>query len=324
MLTDLTNHQVRTLVALALLASPDGVVETSTAHVARLTNTKSLTHVREAIKALEARGYLDAHRRKGSNGRYTTNRYTLAPGPLQRLWSLPPAPPERLTSIGQQTDDHVLKSISHKSLVPNTNKLISYENVEIRKDPSMNKKWREEQERDNEVGGVGKLDEETDVYKVTANVRQTKTRGRRPMEHWTVYDVAAEFSYLVGKKFPWLPGTVNVNALAGALRKMRSQNQTTALVEMELLKMFMADEKNFKNVGSEAPHLYKIYLSMFRTHMNLARKNLGLNTLGDVTDTIVEDAPDVIYASDGREFDNTIVGRKALERHEARIDNANL
>lgn len=188
----------------------------------------------------------------------------------------------------------------------------------------MNKAWREEQERDSEIGGVGKLeDEEMDVYKVTANVRQTKTRGRRPMEQWTVFDVAAEFSYLVGKKFPWLPGTVNVNALAGALRKMRSQNQTTALVELELLKMFIADEKNFKNVGNEAPHLYKIYLAMFRTHMNQARKNLGLNVLGDASQEVI-DAPDTLTASDGRTFDNTIVGRKALERHEERLRNANL
>lgn len=324
MLTDLTHFEVRTLVALALLADPNGVVETSAARLGELTNTKSLSHVREALKALEGRGYLVAQRRKGSNGRYTTSRYTLAPGPLQRLWSIEPAPLQRLTSIGTETDGYVLKSISHDLLVPNTNKLISYENVEIRKDPSMNKKWREEQERDNEVGGVGKLDEETDVYKVTSNVRQTKTRGRRPMEQWTAYDVAAEFSYLVGKKFPWLPGTVNVNALAGALRKMRSTYQTTALVELELLKMFMADEKNFKNVGSEAPHLYKIYLAMFRTHMNLARKNLGLNVLGDFTEEVIDEAPDVLYASDGRQFDNTIVGRKALERHEARINSANL
>jgi len=284
-----------------------------------LTNTKSLSHVREAIKALQARGYLDAQRRKGSNGKYTTSRYTLAPGPLQSLWLMTP---QRLTS--PSTDDYVLKSISHKPLVPNTNKLISYENVEIRKDPLMNKKWREEQERDSEIGGVGKLEDENDVYVLTANVRQTKTRGRRPIEHWTVYDIAAEFSYLVGKKFPWLPGTMNVNALAGALRKMRSQHQTTALVEMELLKMFMANDSNFKNVGSEAPHLYKIYLAMFRTHMNLARKNLGLNLLGDMTEQVVDTTPDVLYASDGRAFDNTIVGRKALERHEARIDNANL
>jgi hypothetical protein len=188
----------------------------------------------------------------------------------------------------------------------------------------MNKAWRDEQERDNEVGGVGKFGDDEVSATSAISKKNPKTRGKRPMEQWTVFDVAAEFSYLVGKKFPWLPGTVNVNALAGALRKMRSQNQTTALVELELLKMFMSDDANFKTVGSEAPHLYKIYLSMFRTHMNQARKNLGLNVLGDVTDEVMDSAPDVLYASDGRAFDNTIVGRKALERHEARIDNANL
>jgi hypothetical protein len=131
---------------------------------------------------------------------------------------------------------------------------------------------------------------------------------------WTTRDVAAEFSFLVGRKFPWLPGTVNVNHLAGALAKMRKQYQTTALVEMEILKMFMVDEKNFKDVGDEAPHLYKRYLAMFRTHMNKARENIGL------TNPVDDEGDDFVYASDGRAFDNTIVGRKYLERYEGKLN----
>jgi hypothetical protein len=321
MLTDLTPHQVRTLVALALLASPQGVVETSTARLQELTATKSDSHLRASLKALEAKGYLVAQRRKRNRGMYTTSRYVLQPSPLQRLWSNQPPPVERRTTVG--TDGYVLQLDSYKPLVPNLNKLISYENVEIRKDPSMNKAWREEQDRDSEVGGVGKFGDDEMSSEPMKGKKIPKTRGKRPVEHWTVYDVAAEFSYLVGKKFPWLPGTVNVNSLAGALRKMRSTYQTTALVELEILKMFMADESNFKGVGNEAPHLYKIYLAMFRTHMNQARKNLGLNVLGDATAEVI-DAPDTLIASDGREFDNTIVGRKALERHEERLKNAEL
>ena len=95
---------------------------------------------------------------------------------------------------------------------------------------------------------------------------------------------------------------------------MRTRFQTTALIELEILKMFMVDEKNFKDVGDEAPHLYKRYLGMFRTHMNKARENLGLvNPTEEVGDKFV-------YASDGREFDNTIVGRKALERYERKLN----
>ena len=156
---------------------------------------------------------------------------------------------------------------------------------------------------------------ESEQPRSTPSKRDTKTRGKRPQAEWTVRDVAAEFSFLVGRKFPWLPGTVNVNNLAGALAKNRKQFNTTALLELDVLKMFMADENNFRDVGDKAPFLYKRYLAMFRTHMNKAISNTG---------TIVVSQDDgiekVLYASDGREFDNTIVGRKALERHEARIN----
>jgi len=214
----------------------------------------------------------------------------------------------------------VLQPYSHKPLVPNTNKSISYENIKILKvsEDAMNRKWREEQEADESIGGIGKLDSEDTPRSVPRN--NPKTRGKRPQEHWTVRDVAAEFSFLVGRRFPWLPGTVNVNNLAGALAKMRKTHQTTALVELELLKMFMADESNFKNIGNEAPHLYKIYLAMFRTHMNKARENLGLNRLGDMSQETVVENDDMLYASDGTAFHNTLLGRNALERYEKKLN----
>jgi hypothetical protein len=79
--------------------------------------------------------------------------------------------------------------------------------------------------------------------------------------------------------------------------------------------MFMADDNNFRDVGDKAPFLYKRYLAMFRTHMNKAISNTGTIVVSQD-----EEVETVLYASDGREFDNTIVGRKALERHEARIN----
>ena len=94
---------------------------------------------------------------------------------------------------------------------------------------------------------------------------------------------------------------------------MRTKNQTTALVELELLKMFVADDNNFKNIGNEAPHLYKVYLAMFRTHMNKARQNLGLNLLGDMSQQDTPENQEVLYASDG-------TGRNALERYEKKLN----
>lgn len=306
---NLSHYQFRLLLTLCHLASPEGVVEASVATLGRLTATKADSHVREALKVLEAKGLLVATRQKRNRGFYKENQYVLCP-PLQRLWTDQPSPLQRRTTTG--TDGLVLQPIVNKSLVPN--KPISNENIKILKvsEETMNRKWREEQERDDAIGGIGKLDSEGSGP--TPSKKDTKTRGKRPPAEWTVRDVAAEFSFLVGRKFPWLPGTVNVNHLAGALAKMRSTYQTTALIELEILKMFMADEKNFKDVGDEAPHLYKRYLAMFRTHMNKARANIGLvNPTDDIGDEFV-------YASDGRKFDNNIVGRAALERYEKKLN----
>jgi hypothetical protein len=304
---ELTHYQFRLLVVLCHLADRKGVIETSVGHLAALTKVSAQSHVKASLKALEDGGYLVATRRKRNRGLYTTSQYTLC-GPLQRLTSIGSSePPQRLTT--HEPDGLVLLPNSHK-----TNKLISNENIKIQKvdGETMNKSWKEEQQQDEQVGGIGKFADESP--RSTPSKKDTKTRGKRPVAEWTTRDVAAEFSFLVGRKFPWLPGTVNVNHLAGALAKMRKQYQTTALVEMEILKMFMVDEKNFKDVGDEAPHLYKRYLAMFRTHMNKARENQGL------TNPVDDEGEQFVYASDGRAFDNTIVGRKYLERYEGKIN----
>ncbi len=317
MSVDLTHHQFRLLVIMHSLADSDGVVKTSVADLCELTSTKSDSHLRTSLKALEANGYLVAHRTKRNLGRFAHSFWVLAPSPLQRLWQTTPTPLQRRTTTG--TDGLVLKSYSHKPLVPN--KPIGYENIEVLKvdKETMNRKWQEEQEADNSIGGIGKLDSEDAPKSVPRN--KPATRGKRPQEHWTVHDVAAEFSFLVGRRFPWLPGTVNVNSLAGALQRMRTKHQTTALVELELLKMFIADDRNFKNVGNEAPHLYKIYLAMFRTHMNKARQNLGLNLLKETVESkgeveVEESKEEMLYSLDGTPFHNTLMGRNALARYE--------
>lgn len=306
---NLTHYQFRLVVALCHLADRKGVIETSVANLAALTQVSSQSHVKASLKVLEAKCYLSVTRRKRNRGLFTTSRYTLC-GPLQRLplidSTVSSEPLERLTT--GEPSDQVLLLNSHI-----TNKLISNENIKIQKvsGETMNKSWKQEQQQDEQVGGIGKLADESP--RSTPSKRDTKTRGKRDIAEWTVRDVASEFSFLVGRKFPWLPGTVNVNHLAGALAKMRKQYQTTALVEMEILKMFMVDEKNFKDVGDEAPHLYKRYLAMFRTHMNKARENIGLVNPTD------DESDDFLYASDGRAFDNTIVGRKYLERYEGKL-----
>ena len=169
------------------------------------------------------------------------------------------------------------------------------------------------------LAGFG-LVEPKDAPQPKVRKSDPKTRGRRPEHEWTPMDVAAEFSFQVGRKFPLLPGTVNVKSLSGALAKFRSQYQTTSLIELELLRLFMMDERNFKGLGDEAPMLYKMFLASFKKNINQARENLGLAKITAPKETISNSA--TLVASDGRVFQNSLSGRAQLERHEQRLKGA--
>jgi hypothetical protein len=207
--------------------------------------------------------------------------------------------------------------IANKPLVPNSQssyKLKDFES-EIQLKEIQVPMRRYEDDGDN-LTGFG-LVEPKDAPQPKIRKSDPKTRGRRPEHEWTAMDVAAEFSFQVGRKYPLLPGTVSVKSLSGALAKFRKQYETNALIELELLRLFMADENNFKNIGDEAPFLYKMFLASFGKKMNQARDNLGLNKITAKLDTTPSSA--TISASDGRTFQNSISGRAQLERHEKRL-----
>ena len=211
---------------------------------------------------------------------------------------------------------------SYKSLVPNSqiansNKLKESETKVFTKEIKVPmRKWEDDGDS---LAGFG-LVEPKDAPQPVIRKSDPKTRGKRPEHEWTAMDVAAEFSYQVGRKYPLLPGTVSVKQLSGALRKFRTQYGTTPLVELELLRLFMGDERNFKDIGDEAPLLYKKYLSSFGTKMNQARENLGLNKVTAKIETTK--ASDRLTSSDGRTFQNSLSGRAQLERHEKRLKEA--
>jgi hypothetical protein len=175
------------------------------------------------------------------------------------------------------------------------------------------RKWEDDSD---DLAGFG-LVEERDAPQPKIRKSDPKTRGKRPEHEWSAMDVAAEFSYRVGKRYPLLPGTVNVRQLSGALSKFRKQYQTTALIELELLRLFMTDENNFRNIGDEAPFLYKLYLASFGKKMNQARENLGLGKVNAPAETVVKMG--TLVASDGRVFQNSLSGRAQLERYERQL-----
>jgi hypothetical protein len=311
---NLTDYQFRLLATICHLAGSGGRLQASAAQLGIETGNVHEKTVRRGLAALEEAGFIKRTRTKRANG-YRG---------IDLLDITSPSGTLEFPNLGDANvhTSHDYKSRSHitnKSLVPNSKDSNQLKDIRNTEGVSMKeirvpmRKW--EDDSDN-LAGFG-LVEERDPVQPKIRKSDPKTRGKRPEHEWTPMDVAAEFSYRVGKRYPLLPGTVNVRQLSGALSKFRKQYQTTALVELELLKLFMADERNFQNIGDEAPHLYKVYLASFGKKMNQARENLGLNKVNAKVDTSVKVS--TLTASDGKVFQNSLSGRAQLERYEKRL-----
>jgi len=311
---NLTDYQFRLLATICHLAGSEGCLKASAAQLGIETGNVHEKTVRRGLIALEEAGFIKRTRTKRANGYRGIDLLDItSPSGTLESYSLGDA------NVHTSHDYKSRSHITNKSLVPNSKDSNQLKDIRNTEGVSMKeirvpmRKW--EDDSDN-LAGFG-LVEERDAVQPKIRKSDPKTRGKRPEHEWTPMDVAAEFSYRVGKRYPLLPGTVNVRQLSGALSKFRKQYQTTALVELELLKLFMADERNFQNIGDEAPHLYKLYLASFGKKMNQARENLGLNKVNAKVDTSVKVS--TLTASDGKVFQNSLSGRAQLERYEKRL-----
>jgi len=307
----ITDFQFRLLAQICLLAGSEGHLKASIAELCVQTNKSSDKTVRSALKGLEAVGLITltkTRRANGFNGRLkiTVKNY-------------------RTQAVENYRTSHDYKSadlIANKPLVPNSQdsyKLKDIENNKVVFTKEIKVPMRNYEDDGDNLAGFG-LVEERDAPQPKIRKSDPRTRGKRPEHEWSPMDVAAEFSFRVGRKYPLLPGTVNVKQLAGALAKFRSQYQTNALIELELLRLFMGNERNFKGLGDEAPLLYKNFLASFKSNINQARENLGLAKITAPKETISNSA--TLVASDGRVFQNSLSGRAQLERHEQRLKGA--
>ena len=309
----LTDYQFRLLATMCHLAGVKGVFKASVAELCKQTGNPSDRTARRALKALQDLGFISVDKTRRANGYQGINKYTIQTDTAVTLEKIQ-------TDTSDRTSHDYLSrsSMVDKPLVPNSkdsNKLkdIGNKNVSMKEVLIPMRKYEDDGE---DLAGFG-LVEERDAAQPKIRKSDPKTRGKRPEHEWTPMDVAAEFSFRVGRKYPLLPGTVNVKQLSGALAKFRKQYDTNALIELELLRLFMMDERNFRDIGDEAPHLYKLFLASFGKKMNQARENLGLNKVTAPTETVVKMG--TLSASDGTVFQNSLSGRAQLERHEKRL-----
>jgi len=312
---DITDFQFRLFAILCRLAVPSGLVEATTAQLCVESGKASDKTVRSALQGLERAGLIVTKETKRANGyrgkkKILVKNYRHVDNQTVKNYR---------TSHDYMTNSHP-SYLATRPLVPNSHSSKASYKLKESETEGFTKEikvpMRNYTDDGEDLVGFG-LVEPKDAPQPKIKKSDPKTRGKRPEHEWTAMDVAAEFSYQVGKKYPLLPGTVSVKQLSGALRKFRTQYGTTPLIELELLRLFMQDEKNFKDIGDEAPHLYKKYLASFGTKMNQARENLGLNKITAKIETTP--ASGTLIASDGRTFQNSLSGRAQLERHEKRL-----
>lgn len=311
----ITDFQFRLFAILCRLAGPGGLIQTSVAQLCVETGKSSDKTVRNALQGLEEAGLIYTEATKRANG-YQGKKKILVKNYQDEN--------EMLVKNYRTSHDYVTNShpsyIATRPLVPNSHSSKASYKLKESETKGFTKEikvpMRNYADDGEDLAGFG-LIEPKDAPQPKVRKSDPKTRGKRPEHEWTAMDVAAEFSYQVGRKYPLLPGTVSVKSLSGAIRKFRTQYGTTPLIELELLRLFMQDERNFKDIGDEAPHLYKKYLASFGTKMNQARENLGLNKVTAKIETTP--ASGTLIASDGRVFQNSLSGRAQLERHEKRL-----
>ena len=311
---ELDDKEFRLLSALCHLAASDGVVDATMQDLSILTR-RGEENVRRALRGLESHGLVATTRTKRNLGRLHKNRYTLT----HRTVGSETAVIHH--TVGSTDGTQVVPVItnttnSQVSRVINTTYLLVGNGVSHREE-EMNK-WQD----DDDTVAFGLLDGELPAKQAATRVndkRKPKTRGNRPITDWTTYDMAAEFSYRLSRKFPLIPGLVNVKDLAGALAKNRREYGITSVVEMEVMDLFFGDERRWRAADQHPEKIHGKYLRMFTTNLEDALTNLGM--LDQLKDSqAVEIKGSFVYASDGTRFNDSFLGRKALQQHEKDLE----
>ncbi len=318
----LSPSALRTYLAIRHSLSLQPPVQPSMEELEALTGYKR-QNLSKAVQELKEGGFIEVTRTKRNLGKYYYNHYSLpgipqdtwqqSPGILESTWSDPSRIPQD-TSTADSNSSNDYKAIT---TVTSNRKNARYKEIRVVS------RWKDD---DDEIGGFGLFEDEKPASvkaKLSTDARDPKTRGRRAEETWTPSDVAAEFAFRLGMRHPLLPGLVKTDAIRGALAKQRKQYGTTAVIELEILRMFMADDRYHKdwNIGDAYKMLPGRFLRMFTTHMDEALRNLGMPTRQNLTNinVAIEKTSEYVYASDGRAFDNSIPGRKSMQKYEQKL-----
>jgi hypothetical protein len=334
----LSSSEFKTIVAMHHLATPEGHVDVSKDELTILTGFSAET-LRRSFRGLESAGLLETTRTKRNLGKWSRNVYRLiSPShssvetgvlPSHKTEDNAPKPSPILVETGHSPSHSSVRSTA-SSNSDSSNEVITTEvntsyllgDASVPTKEVLVEKWRpkgEDTTGDDSLGGFGLFEDEVARKQPQNRVdkRDVRTRWNRPEDEWTPGDVAAEFSHRLSLHYPMTPALINTKDIRGALARWRKQYGITPQIEMEIMRMFFEDSRNYREADKKASQVHTWFLKMFKTHMRNAFDNLGLSY--ETEDTARTEVTDVLYASDGREFENNISGRSALKNYEERI-----
>jgi DNA-binding Lrp family transcriptional regulator len=164
---------------------------------------------------------------------------------------------------------------------------------------------------DDDLGGFGLLDSDIKPKEVKVTKNSASTRNQRPRAEWTTKDVAAEFSSRLYKLVANIPNLAPGGKLGPILAKYRKENDTTALIELEIMDQLFQDTRQVDQIRKEPHRAMSFYLHMLKTNFNKAVRNLEMKQEVDTAPAF-----EYVYAKDGTRFDNSMFGRLQLKKYE--------
>lgn len=309
-----SNAHFRVAVALYELADSKGFVHKSTKELAAHIGVSESTLTR-AFRDLESKNYLETQRiRKGFN-KFSYNIYRVTiesselesqtiPSPVTMSNTSTPA----MISLSLKDEQSTADMVTNKYLVSQ----VSNKGKEILRISSPTGRLpHRETNIEGKPGSVVSPGLDSTIP-ASLNPKDFRTRGRRPVESWTHWDVAAEFAYLLQRRYPDVPLLIDKKRLAKALLPMRANYGSTAAIEMKLVEWFFDDRYKLRVAESQPHKIIGTFLNTFKTDLEKARRAVE-------SDMENEGRSEFVYASDGKAFDNSIPGRRRLERYEEKL-----
>lgn len=302
-LLQLTPAQLRVFLALRHKEDRWGGVKATMDELSELTGY-SRSSLFRAVTGLAENGFIAIERTKRNYGLLHNNRYRI-------LRCVTRGTSEAVLDDTRRVTDDTSTGVlitTNKLTTITTNKLNNASPaVKQEEGETVVNRWRDD---DDDVAGVGLFDSEVKTPEEKVSKRSAQTRSLRPQAEWTANDVASEFASRVYAKIRGIPGLVNTRGLSGALATNRKKFGVRAVDEMATMEKFFSDERNIATLKKFPKGAHGLFL-------NAVTKYLAEEHTDEQVDTTQTEQ--YVYASDGKQFDNSMPGRAALARYELKL-----